>query len=68
MNRQELSRAMEERFGPFITVNQIAECIGCHRHTVRQYIRGLAYIGTRTHWYRTTDVAGAIVKGAKYDN
>ena len=68
MNKTEVARAMEARFGPFMTVNQIAECIGCHRHTVRQYTKGLAYIGSRTHRYRTTDIAGAIVERSRYDS
>lgn len=62
MNRQDLQRRMESRFGSFISVKEVAEFLGCHRHTAGSLLRGLEHLGGRTHKYDTKDVAKRIME------
>ena len=44
MTKQEVRRSIEERYGAFINVGEVAEYLGVDRSTARAYLHGLTYL------------------------
>lgn len=62
MNRQSVRRSLE-RYGDFLNVNTVAECLGIHRCTARQMLAGLEYIPNgREKLFHKDDVLDRIME------
>ena len=62
MNKQDVRRSFE-RHGNFLSVTQVAECMGVDRGTARQMLVGLSYIPCgRKKLYHINDISERLME------
>ena len=63
MERQAIRRTLE-KYGDFLNVSQVAECLGIERKTARtKYLRGLEYIPNgKEKLYHKEDILNRIMQ------
>ena len=63
MNKQDIKRSIEQKYGAFVNVTEVAEYLKVDRGTARGVLNGLAYLPNgREKQYFTGDVADRIME------
>ena len=66
MTKQDVKRSIEERYGAFVNVGEVASYLGVDRGTARAYLNGLTYLPNgREKKYFVGDVAQRITERVK---
>ena len=63
MTKQDVKRSIEERYGAFVNVGEVAEYLGVDRGTARGFLHGLSFIPNgREKKYFIGDVAQRLME------
>jgi hypothetical protein len=65
MNRRDITRELNTRYGAFVSVTEVAEYMRKNRSTVRRYLKDVPCVYGRSKMYKSQDIARMITERGK---